>query len=334
MYISILLKTLGLSHYLSSFLQLRPGFDPSGISKAVDTIEVPTNGGHGNGSVCGLVASRCGLMAVLEGNYRNMYIYNQERSVVLEFSLNCPEVSYMNQIAFDRHHNIVIAHGGQSSLLRYNMNGKALPNLKLPEYINSLNGVACSPEGDLYVSSSDPYTIVKKEAGKSEWVTLYGGEEDDYDEDEDEDDEEFDPDYDIFGDEYDEDNPKHKFDPARFSPGQMCVGSDGDLFVATSNCINVLAASDGKVKRQIGCDKYRDGELWKVEGICATGDGYLFVCDSHCYAHAFTAGGDYLCKFGGNGDDRGQFQEPWAITVDWSGYLLISDIGNGCIQVY
>ena len=301
---------------MSSSFKLRPGFDPSSISEAVDTIEVPNKPGQGNGSVCGLVASKYGLMAVLEGNYRNMYIYNQERSVVLEFSLNCPEISYVNQIAFDRHHNILIAHGGQSSLLRYNMNGKALPNLELPESIISPTGVACSPEGDLYVSSSDPYTIVKQEAGKSEWVTLYHYPEDDYDdyEDEDEDDDEF--------------------DPARFSPGQMSFGSDGDLFVATDNCINVLAASDGKLKRQIGCDKYRDGEMCMVEGICATGDGYLFVCDNNCYAHAFTAGGDYLCKFGGYGDDGGQFREPWAITVDWSGYLLISDIDTDRIQVY
>ena len=299
----------------SFFLKLRPGFDPSRISEAVDTIEVPTNGGHGNGSVCGLVASECGLMAVVEGNYRKMYIYNQERTDVLEFSLNCPEVSCVYQIAFDRHHNIVIAHGGQSSLLRYNMNGKALPNLKLPEHIYSLNGVACSPEGDLYVSSMEPNTIVKQEAGKSEWVTLYHYPEDDYD------------DY----DEYEDDN---EFDPARFSPGQMSVGSDGDLFVATDNCINVLAASDGKLKRQIRCVKDRDGEMYQVKGICATGDGYLFVCDTSCYAHAFRTSGDYLCKFGGNYDNPGQFHEPWAITVDCSGYLLISDFASGLIQVY
>ena len=198
----------------------------------------------------------------------------------------------------------------QSSLLRYNMNGKSLPNLKLPEHITSPEGVVCSPEGDLYVSSSDPYTIVKQEAGKSDWVTLYHYPEDDYDDDEDE------------------------FDPARFCPGQMSVGNDGDLFVATDHCINVLAASDGKLKREIGCDKYQDGEMCKVAGICATGDGYLFVCDNNCYAHAFTASGDYLCKFAGNEDNPGQFQEPWAIAVDWSGYLLISDSGSGRIHVY
>ena len=295
-------------------MQLRPGFDPGRISKAVDTIEVPSE--RLNGSVCGLAASKCGLMAVLEGRDRKMFIYNQDRTAVLEFPLDLPEFSYVSQITFDRHRNILIPKYNQSSLLCYNMNGKALPNLKLPEHITSPEGVTCSPEGDLYVSSSDPYTIVKQEAGKSEWVTLYHYPEDDYDDYEDE-------------DEYDE-----EFDPARFSPGQMSVGSDGDLFVATDHCINVLATSDGKLKRQIGCDKNRDGEMCMVKGICATGDGYLFVCDNDCYAHAFTAGGDYLCKFGGNGNNPGQFREPWAITVDCSGYLLISDSGNGRIQVY
>ena len=294
-------------------LQLRPGLDPSNISEAVDTIEVPTNAGQGNGSVSGLVACKYGLMAVLEENERKMFIYNQERTDVLEFPLDSPEFSYANQITFDRHHNIVIAQGDQNSLLRYNMNGKALPNLELPGHIASLTGVACSPEGDLYVSSNDPYTIVKQAAGESEWVTLYRGQEDDYDEDEDEDDDE------------------REFDPARFSPGQISFGNDGELFVATDNCINVLAASDGKLKRQMGCDKYRDGELSKVEGIFATGDGYLFVCDQDYNVHAFTSGGDHLCRIGGNDAEQSQ---PWAITVDWSGYLLISDIGNGCIQVY
>ena len=288
-------------------LQLRPGFDPSRLSEAVDTIEVPTSAGQGNGIVSGLVASICGLMAVMEDNDQKMFIYNQKRTAVLEFPLDC---SYVSQITFDRHHNIVIAQSDQSSLLRYNMNGKALPNLKLPEHITSPEGVTCSPEGDLYVSSFYPSTIVKQEAGKSEWVTLYHYPEDDYDKDEDE------------------------FDPTRFCPGQMSFGNDGDLFVATNHCINVLAASDGKLKRQIGCDKYRDGELCIVVGICATGDGYLFVCDNNCYTHAFTASGDYLCKFGGNGDNPGQFLEPLAITVDCSGYLLISDVGNGRIQVY
>ena len=303
-----LAETLGLSRCLSSFLKLRPGFDPSRISIAVDTIEIPTK--RLNGSVCGLVASKYGLMAAMEGRDSKMFIYNQERTVVLEFPLDLPEFAYVSQITFDRHHNILIPKLNQCSLLRYNMNGKALPNLKLPEHITIPAGVACSPEGDLYVSSNDPCTIVKQEAGKSEWVTLYHFPEDDYDDDEDE------------------------FDPARFCPGQMSLGSDGDLFVAADNCINVFAVSDGKLKRQIGCDRYRDGELCQVEGICATGDGYVFVCDDNSSAHAFTAGGDYLCKFGGNGDNPGQFQEPWAITVDCSGYLLISDIESGRIQVY
>ena len=291
-------------------LQLRPGFDPSRLSEAVDTIEVPTSAGQGNGIVSGLVASKCGLMAVMEGNDQKMFIYNQKRTAVLEFPLDC---SYVNQIAFDRHHNIVIAQADQSSLFRYNMNGKALPNLKLPRRVTSPTGITCSPEGDLYVSCRIPYTVVKQEAGKSEWVTLYRRLKDDYDEDEDEDDDE------------------REFDPARFFPGQISFGNDGELFVATDNCINVLAASDGKLKRQIGCDKYRDGEMSKVEGIFATGDGYLFVRDQDYNVHAFTSGGDHLCRIGGN--DAGQSQ-PWAITVDWSGYLLISDIENGCIQVY
>ena len=37
----------------------------------------------------GLVASKCGLMAVLEGSAQKIFIYNQERTDALEFPLDC-----------------------------------------------------------------------------------------------------------------------------------------------------------------------------------------------------------------------------------------------------
>ena len=278
---------------------------------------MPTSAGLGNGAVTGLVTSKCGLMAVLEENDRKMFIFNHERKVVLEFPLDCPEFSYANQIAFDMYNNIIIAESEQYPLLRYNMNGKALPHLDVP--VNSHTGVACSPSGEIFVSSNDPCTIVKQAIGQSEWVTIYRSREEDYDED----------------DEEGADEDDHMFDPTCFVPGQMSIGSDGELFVAADDdCINVFNASDGKVKRRIGDDQFCRGELSKVEGICVTGDGYLFVSDQECFVHVFTTDGEYLNKFGGNGGGPGQFEQPWGITVDWKGYLLVSDIGNGKIQIF
>ena len=303
-------------HLSYSVLQLRAGLDPSHIPEPVDTIEVPTSAGLGNGAVSGLVASKCGLMAALELNDQKMFIYNHERSDVLEFPLDCPEFSCANQIAFDMYNNIIIPQGEESLMLRFNMNGKALPHLDVP--VNSQTGVACSPNGEIFVSSANPCTIVKQAIGQSDWVTIYRSKEEDYDED----------------DEEGADEDDYMFDPTRFVPGQMSIGSDGELFVATDNCINVLNASDGKVKRQIGCDKYSDGELSKVDGICVTGDGYLFISDPSCFVYVFTTDGEYLNKFGGYGYGLGQFQHPWGITVDWKGYLLISDVENGKIQIF
>ena len=210
----------------------------------------------------GLVASQYGLMAVLEGRDQKMFIYNQKRTAVLEFPLDC---SYVSQITFDRHHNIVIAQVDQSSLFRYNMNGKALPNLKLPEYICGPTGVTCSPEGDLYVSCNDPYTILKQAVGCSDWMTIYSS-----------------------GHDYDAEDEDGALDPGRYFPGQMSFGSEGDLFVTTLNCINVFAASNSKLKHRIvwnydmdrdGSDSDSDshGEWWKVSvlqvmatSLCAT----------------------------------------------------------------
>ena len=98
----------------------------------MDTIEVPTSAGLGNGAVSGLVASKCGLVAALEENDHKMFIYNHERKVVLEFPLNSPHYSKANQMAFDLYNNIIIAQRDRNTLLRFNLNGKALPHLKVP----------------------------------------------------------------------------------------------------------------------------------------------------------------------------------------------------------
>ena len=250
------------------------GFDPRHIHEPVETIEVPVSAEAGDAVVPCLAASKCGLMAVLEESDQNLFIYNHKRRVVLEFPLNSPEYSYAHQMAFDIYNNIIIAQGEEGTLLRFNMNGKALPHLEVP--VNHPIGVACSPEGEIFVSSNDPCAVVKKAVGQSEWVTIYRSQEDDDNEEE------------VY----------HEFDTSRFTPGQMSVGSGCELFVATDNCINVLSTFDGKVKRQIGCDRYRGGDLSKVEGIFATGEGYLFVSESDNSIHVYTTDGKYLDEFG------------------------------------
>ena len=279
---------------------------------------MPYSAERSNGCVSGLVASKCGLMAVLEETDQKLFIYNHERRDVLEFPLNCPDFSYVSQIAFDIYNNIIIAQGDRDTLLRFNMNGKALPHLEVP--VHSVSGIACSPEGDIFVSADCPQTIVKKAAGQSKWVTIYRKQELQDDDDE---------------DEYqDDDDLYHEFDPTQFIPGQVSIGSGCELFVATNNCINVLSTFDGKLKRQIGCDRYRDGDLSKVEGIFATGDDYLFVCNSEYNIQVYTTDGEHLNTFGEDEDGLGVFQQPWGIAVDWNGYILVSDSGNGKIQVF
>ena len=274
---------------------------------------MPYSEGPGRGSLSGLVASSCGFMAVLEENDEKMFIYNHERKHVLNFPLNCPKFSYVFQMAFDRHNNIIIAMRDRDSLLRFNMNGKALPHLEVP--VDNPIGVACSPEGDIFVSSNDHVdTIVKKSVGQSEWVTIYCGQDDEDDED----------DY----DEYQDDDDDMDFDPKRFTPGQMFVGSGGELFVAADNCINVLSTFDGTLKRQIGCDEYRDGVIARVISICLTGDDYLFLSSDDNCIHVFKSNGDYVNKFSWDGG------EPFGIAVDCNGYLCISDSGDSNIKVF
>ena len=271
------------------------------------TIEVPDDT-----EVSCLAVSKFGLMAFLSENDQKLFIYNHDRRDVLEFPLDCPDFSYANQMAFDIYGNIIIAEGDRDTLLRFNMNGKALPHLEVP--VNNPTGVACSPKGELFVSSNDPCTIVKQAVGQLNWRTIYRSQDDDDGED---------------AHQYEDDMDHEVDDPPQFTPGQMCIGSDGDLFVATDNCINVLNTFDGKVKRQIGRDRYGDGNVSKVERIFATGDGYLFVCSSDHNVQMFTTDGEYLNELG-----PGVFQHPRGMAVDWNGYLLISDVGNGKIKVF
>ena len=292
------------------YAQLRPGLDVNCIEKSIDQLAV---GENESGSVSGVAVSGNSIIAVLEENKKNVHIFDSKRTYLKEFPVCDDDFTYANQITFDHHQNIIIALGDSSTLLRYNMNGKELPKVALPSGDNT-TGVVCSPSGELYVSlENDPPVIARLDKETKEWVTIYQCNRDDDD------------------DEYDDDNDEYS--PDRFRPGQLAFGPDGNLYVATDNCVNVLDAKKGTLIRQIGIDKHREGELSKIEGLFVTGDGYVFACDQDSKVLIFqAANGEFVntIKSGSECD----LQQPWTACVDWSGYLYISDLANGTIQVF
>lgn len=47
----------------------------------------------------------------------------------------------------------------------------------------------------------------------------------------------------------------------------------------------------------------------------------------------FKADGEFLLKFGSNGEGNGQFNAPTGVAVDVNGNIIVADWGNSRIQV-
>lgn len=56
----------------------------------------------------------------------------------------------------------------------------------------------------------------------------------------------------------------------------------------------------------------------------------LFV---FCWMQVFNTDGEFLLKFGSNGEGNGQFNAPTGVAVDVNGNIIVADWGNSRIQV-
>lgn len=50
-------------------------------------------------------------------------------------------------------------------------------------------------------------------------------------------------------------------------------------------------------------------------------------------AQVFNTEGEFLLKFGSNGEGNGQFNAPTGVAVDVNGNIIVADWGNSRIQV-
>lgn len=55
----------------------------------------------------------------------------------------------------------------------------------------------------------------------------------------------------------------------------------------------------------------------------------------YCVIHVqvFSPEGEFLLKFGSNGEGNGQFNAPTGVAVDGNGNIIVADWGNSRIQV-
>ena len=114
-------------------------------------------------------------------------------------------------------------------------------------------------------------------------------------------------------------------------PGGLSVDNDGNFIVAErgSQLITIHSPS-GRAMRKIGGQS-----LFSFPIHCVQHDQYLIVSDSgeNCIK-VFQREGNFLYKFGNQGEGRGELNIPRCLSVDKAHRLMVCDTKNHRIQVF
>ena len=114
-------------------------------------------------------------------------------------------------------------------------------------------------------------------------------------------------------------------------PLGLSIDSDGNIIVADSMNQSIkIFTLDGRFLRRIG----EDGSFI-CPAHCIQHDNYFFASENedHCIK-VFDKQGKFLYKFGKGGDGDGDFNEPFFLSVDRAGHLLVCDSSNHRVQVF
>ena len=117
------------------------------------------------------------------------------------------------------------------------------------------------------------------------------------------------------------------------NPANVCLDDEGRIVVAdfSNNRIQVIS-KEGEIHSIFG-----DSGPEKLNHPlgCILFKNMLFVSDrdDHC-VKAFDQSGTFLYKFGKQGNQDGQFNQPYLIHVDSSNNLLVCDYGNNRVQQF
>ena len=123
-----------------------------------------------------------------------------------------------------------------------------------------------------------------------------------------------------------EGNLDHQFN----YPWGLSVDSDGNIIVADSNnkLIKIFTPS-GQFLRKFGAE-----DLLVDPIHCIQKDQYFLVSDNGDHSiKVFNADGDFLYKFGNGGEGDGAFDNPYCLSVDKEGHLMVCDGKNDRVQV-
>ena len=263
-----------------------------------------------NARVSGVVATKDGVLAVVNENHSTVHLFDSHRQHAHKFSISeydgRNELYVVSQMGVDHKGNLAcITFNGD--MFRYNLNGKRIPSFVQEEssWQQILGGAPVGftvrGTGMVALSYAHPNKIccVELDDPLTSLCTIY--------------------------DDNDCDGLKHD-DPF----GAICFGPDGHLYVASESCI-LAFDKNGTICREI----QMEGRLKYPESIFVSGEGHIFVADyEDNKVRVVSHDGGIVHEFGGKGKEEGCFDKPIGITVGYDGYLYVADSGNGRVQVF
>uniref|UniRef100_A0A8C4Q5G6 RING-type E3 ubiquitin transferase n=1 Tax=Eptatretus burgeri TaxID=7764 RepID=A0A8C4Q5G6_EPTBU len=179
---------------------------------------------------------------------------------------------------------------------RFGMRGRSPGQLQRP------TGVAVHPGGDIFVADYD-----------NKWVSIFSS----------------------------DGKFKSKLGAGKLlGPKGVAVDHNGHIIVVDNKacCVSVFQPG-GKLVTRFGTrgngDKQFAGTLDGPHFVAVNRNNDIIVTDFHNHSvKVFTSDGEFLLKFGSNGEGNGQFNAPTGVAVDSLDNIIVADWGNSRIQVF
>ncbi|KAM7009646.1 tripartite motif-containing protein 2 isoform 1-T2 [Tautogolabrus adspersus] len=179
---------------------------------------------------------------------------------------------------------------------RFGIRGRTPGQLQRP------TGVAVHPNGDIIIADYD-----------NKWVSIFSS----------------------------EGKFKNKIGSGKLmGPKGVSVDKNGHVIVVDNKaCCVFIFQLNGKLVTKFGNrgngDRQFAGTLNGPHFAAVNNNNEIIVTDFHNHSvKVFNTEGEFLLKFGSNGEGNGQFNAPTGVAVDVNGNIIVADWGNSRIQVF